>query len=102
MRLNWRISMNIPTRFALVVLLSTATATISAANSPHTHCSIGPGDNPGKFSLRMDDGDCPDGQHCGSSFSNESFSRFTGISLSDLSREGEKLTATLAAEGGTL
>jgi len=93
--------MTLRARFTLAVLLSAATATIQASTPQRTHCSIGPSDNPGQFSLHIDDGDCPPDQHCGSSFSNESFSRFTGISLADLSHEGEQHTATLAAEAGT-
>jgi hypothetical protein len=65
------------------------------------HCSIGPSEEPGKFSLRIGDADCGGNRHCGSSFSSESFSRFTGLSMSDLSREGAQLTATLKAEAGT-
>ena len=93
--------MTLRTRFALAVLLGAATAATQAATPMRTHCSIGPSETPGQFSLHIGDGDCPSDQHCGSSFSNESFSRFTGISLEDLSHEGEQHTATLAAEAGT-
>ena len=44
---------------------------------------------------------CPDDHHCGSNFSDESMSRFTGITIADLARDGAHLTATLAAEAGT-
>jgi hypothetical protein len=67
-------------------------------------CSIGVSEDGNKFSLHIDrKGDCGDngGRHCGSSFSNEATSRFTGITLADLGREGENLTATLSAEPGT-
>lgn len=67
----------------------------------HEHCSISPSEDGGKLSLRVDSGDCPGGRHCGSSFSNESVSRFTGVSLADLVNEGAHLTATLTAEAGT-
>lgn len=58
-------------------------------------------DDAAKLSLRIDDEDCPDGRHCGSNFSNESMSRFTGITPADLDRDGAQLTATLAGEAGT-
>lgn len=93
--------MNKSAPVALAVLLSFASMAVHAETKMRTHCVIGASDTPGKLSLQIDDGDCPSGQRCGSNFSNESFSRFTGISLSDLSREGESLTATLAAEAGT-
>jgi len=67
----------------------------------HSTCSIGPGEEPGKYALHIDIGDCHGDRHCGNNFSNEAMNRFTGISLADLSREGAQLTATLAAEAGT-
>jgi hypothetical protein len=89
-----------------VALLATCTAfsiTLNAASlAPlHAHCSIGPSEEPGKFSLRVDREDCNEDRHCGSNFNNESLSRFTGISLSGLSHDGANLTASLAAESGT-
>jgi hypothetical protein len=67
----------------------------------HAHCSIGPTEETGKLSLHIDKGDCNGERHCGSSFSNESVDRFTGVSLADLQRDGASLTATLNAEAGT-
>jgi hypothetical protein len=66
-------------------------------------CSIGASEDHDRFSLQIDrKSDCDDGgRHCGSSFSNEATSRFTGITLADLGREGANLTATLSAEAGT-
>ena len=64
------------------------------------HCSIAPSEHSGKLSLRIESGDCS-GRHCGSSFSDESMSRFTGVTLADLANDGARLTATLAAEAGT-
>ena len=73
-----------------------------ASHDPlHARCSISAGEHAGRFMLRIDKGDCDGERNCGSSFSNESLDRFTGISLSDLSREGANLTATLTAEAGT-
>jgi hypothetical protein len=64
-------------------------------------CAISPSSDGGKLSLHIfDTRDCPEGRHCGSDFSSESMSRFTGISLSDLARDGAHLTATLKAEAG--
>lgn len=65
------------------------------------HCTIGINRQATEFSVYIDNGECPHERHCGSNFSNESFSRFTGITLADLGQEGAQLTATLAAEAGT-
>jgi hypothetical protein len=67
----------------------------------HAKCAIGLSERGDQFSLHINDTDCPTGRHCGSNFSNESMSRFTGISLADLNSDGVHLTATLAAEAGT-
>jgi hypothetical protein len=64
-------------------------------------CTIGASEETGKFRVQIDKGDCTGERHCGSNFSNESLSRFTGITLADFGREGAKLTATLTAEPGT-
>ena len=64
-------------------------------------CSISASNETGKFSLHVDRGDCDGGHRCGSNFSNESMDRFTGIALTDLSRDGATLAATLTAEAGT-
>jgi hypothetical protein len=66
-------------------------------------CSIGVSEDHDRFSLHIDKkSDCDDGgRHCGSNFSNEATSRFTGITLADLGREGASLNATLGAEAGT-
>jgi hypothetical protein len=89
-----------------IVLLAVCAASSIALHAAslvplHAHCSIGPSEEPGKFSLHVDREDCSEQRHCGSNFNNESLNRLTGISLSDLSREGANLTATLAAESGT-
>jgi hypothetical protein len=87
----------------LIALLAGAAVALQAATpSPlRAHCSVGTREDAGKFSLHIDNGDCHGDRKCGSSFNNESFARFTGISLTDLAREGARLTATLAAEAGT-
>ena len=64
-------------------------------------CSIRASENAGKFRLEIEKGDCVDGRHCHSNFNTESMSRFDGITLADLGREGAKLTATLNADAGT-
>ncbi len=64
-------------------------------------CVISASETADKFRIQIDDGACSEGDHCGSSFSNDSFTRFSGITLADLAREGASLTATLAAEAGT-
>jgi hypothetical protein len=72
----------------------------AALDALHSSCFIGAGEQPGKLRLRIGNEECQGDRHCGSSFSNDSMSRFTGISAADLSREGAQLTATLNAEAG--
>ena len=70
----------------------------------HAHCAIGPSDEPGRFSLRVYEGDsyCDEGgRHCNSNFNHDPVSRLTGITRADLERDGASLTATMAAEAGT-
>ena len=90
---------------AVHAALAAISITLHAASLPplRADCSIGVSEDRDRFSLHIDrKNDCGDsGRHCGSSFSNESLSRFTGITLSDLAREGANLTATLTAEAGT-
>ncbi len=66
----------------------------------HSRCVMGISDKGSDFSLQISDKDCPAEQHCGSNFSNESMSRFTGITIADLANEGAHLTATLSGEAG--
>lgn len=67
----------------------------------HARCTISASEDAGKLRVEIDKGDCEGKHHCGSSFSNESLSRFTGMTVSDLSRQGASLTATLSEEAGT-
>jgi hypothetical protein len=66
----------------------------------HARCAIGLSERGDQFSLHINDTDCPTDRHCGSSFSNESMSRFTGITVADLARDDAHLTATLTGEAG--
>lgn len=95
--------MNPRRSIGILAALATFSIALHAASlSPiHAHCAIGIGDESGKLSLHIDDRECEGGRHCGSSFSNESLSRFTGITVADLARDGANLTATLTAEAGT-
>jgi len=87
---------------ALICTTAALRALSSGSLEPiREHCTISPSEDTGKLSLRVQTGDCEDGRHCGSSFSNEAMSRFTGIALGDLANEGAHLTATLTAEAGT-
>ncbi len=87
---------------ALICTAAALRAASSGSLEPlREHCSISPSEDGGKLSLRVESGDCIGGRHCGSSFSNESMSRFTGVTLADLANDGAHLTATLAAEAGT-
>jgi hypothetical protein len=84
------------------VLAAAALALPAQTLAPiHAKCEITHSEEAGKFSLHINDGDCPEDRHCGSNFSDESMSRFTGLTSADLDRDGAKLTATLAAEAGT-
>jgi hypothetical protein len=87
----------------IIATLAAFSITLHAASlAPlHSNCSIGPSEETGKLSLHIDRGECNGERHCGSSFSNESIDRFTGITLADLQRDGSSLTATLTAEAGT-
>jgi hypothetical protein len=87
----------------IITTLGALSITLHAASlAPlHASCSIGPSQETGRLSLHIDKGECNGERHCGSSFSNESMDRFTGISLADLQRNGASLTATLTAEAGT-
>ncbi len=90
----------------MVILASAVSALQAAALEPiRAACIISASEShPGKLGLRIDlekpeYGDC---RHCGTNFNEEGMDRMTGITLADLSREGEQLKATLAAEAGTL
>jgi hypothetical protein len=67
----------------------------------HARCTIGVSEDGRRFRLEVRPEDCPESSHCGSNFSNESLTRFSGITIADLGRDGASLTATLAAEPGT-
>jgi hypothetical protein len=88
---------------AFAVTLAATTLPLSAQSlAPiHARCVIGISEKANEFSLHLSDEDCPTDRHCGSNFSNESMSRFTGITIADLASEGAHLTATLTAEAGT-
>jgi hypothetical protein len=84
-----------------VVLASTFTLHASTLAALHSRCTIGASETSNRLRLEVRPEDCAESRHCGSNFSDESLTRFTGITLADLSREGANLTATLAAEAGT-
>jgi hypothetical protein len=87
---------------ALVTSLASTTIALHAAplDPIRDNCKITAGERPG--SLRLETGDiaCDGQNNCRHSMSDESTTRFTGISASDLSRQGAQLTATLAADAG--
>ncbi len=87
--------------FALTLALSTMALHAQALAPIHAKCAIGLSERGDQFSLHINDTDCPTDRHCGSNFSNESMSRFTGITIADLASDGAHLTATLSAEAGT-
>lgn len=82
-------------------LLIVCTALHAADLQPlHSSCFISAGDHPGQFRLRLEDETCKSDRHCGN-FSDQSFSRLSGITVADLGREGAQVTAELNAEAGT-
>jgi hypothetical protein len=89
------------TTFILTIVAAALAAPAQTFAPLHAKCEITRSEDAGKFSLHINDTDCPEDRHCGSSFSNEAINRFTGITIADLDRDGAKLTATLAAEAGT-
>jgi hypothetical protein len=90
-------------KLAIIAAIASAALTLQGQNLAPLHgkCEITRSTDAGKLSLRLNDADCPTDRHCGSSFSNESMNRFTGINPDDLDRDGAQLTATLTAEAGT-
>jgi hypothetical protein len=89
--------------FMLAAALASAGIALHAAaplEPIHAKCTMTASEHPGKFRLQIEKDSCPVNSHCDFSNSDESSSRFTGISLSDLSRDGAHLTATLTAEAG--
>src|SRR4051812_4715593 len=88
-------------RFAGIAGLLAASLMVHAAPlAPlQAKCTIGISEDGQRFRLEFSMGDC-ESRHCGSNFSDESLSRFTGITLADLGRDGANLTATLAGEPG--
>ena len=81
--------MKLHSQLALAITFAAVTLGVHAQSlAPlRARCAIGRGDDAGKFSLHINDTDCPTSHHCGSNFSNEAMSRFTGITPADLDRE---------------
>jgi hypothetical protein len=89
--------------FMFAAALASAVIALHAAvplEPIHAKCTISASERPGRFRLKIENEGCPADSHCGFSNSDEIASRFTGISLADLSRDGAHLTATLSAEAG--
>jgi len=87
----------------LTVVFAAASLLRAANLEPiHENCAIGPGEKAGTLRLQISDDDCHGKRSCGNNRSDVPMSRFTGISLAELGNAGAHLTATLAAEAGTL
>ena len=89
---------------ALMLTLATARLALPAQSLEplRAKCEVSASSDAGKLSLHIfDKNDCPEGHHCGSNFSSESMSRFTGIKLADLAHDGAHLVATLKGESGS-
>ena len=88
----------------LVFALAAAAVTLPAQSFEplRAKCEVSSSSDGAKLSLHIfDNRDCPEGRHCGSNFDSQSMSRFTGVSLTDLTHDGAHLTAMLKAEAGT-
>jgi hypothetical protein len=72
----------------------------AALETLHSTCAISAGEKTGTFRLRMGDEDCNGGRNC-RNFGDEQVSRLTGLTLSDLSRDGAQISAAMSAEAGT-
>jgi hypothetical protein len=94
--------MNLSRATVVLAIVGGALALPAQTLAPlHARCAIGLSERGDQFSLHINDTDCPTDRHCGSNFSNESMSRFTGITVADLASDGARLTATLSGEAGT-
>src|SRR3989442_5770807 len=65
-------------------------------------CSIAASTESDRFELNLKRGSCADNRDCHDNRMQEPQNAFTGLSLSDLSREGAHVDAVLKAEAGTL
>src|ERR1700676_3699130 len=91
--------MNLRRTLGIAAVVAASIAVHATSLAPlHRNCTIGAGEDAGRFRLQVASEDCAGSRRCGNNFNNESFTRFTGITLADLSHEGANLTATLAAE----
>lgn len=86
----------------LAVLAASAALHAATFETLHDHCAIGISERGDRFNLEIGDRDCNGGRHCNSHYNSETFDRLTGISIADLTSDGAHLTATLAAEAGTM
>ncbi len=83
------------------IAITTISARSESLEPIRQNCTISAGDKPGSFRLQTGKGRCQDRKTCGGGMSEELSSRFTGISVADLCRQGAQLTVTLSAEAGT-
>lgn len=85
----------------IAIVLSAALALHAETPAPlHGRCTIGQSKETGKFCLSVDLGECGEARHCGPNF-HDPFTGLTGLTISDLSREGAQVTARYTAEAGT-
>jgi hypothetical protein len=101
--------MTMTTKLRLLILpLITATAVFTHAGEPlpsqQGTCSILAGRHADQFELKLNrGGDCTaENRNCQSSDMDEAAASFSGITTSDLTREGAHLDAVLSADPGTL
>lgn len=65
-------------------------------------CSISPGFKPGHVDLRLERAGCAAQEHCGSTQTGVPIASFSGLSITDFARDGERITAKMAAEAGVI
>ena len=89
-------------RTALIVLAAASLRTYAMADDLTGTCRIYASGKTDRFELKIERGDCGDGDHCNNTETTQPLDAFTGITLADLNREGAHLDAVLTAEAGTL
>ena len=86
----------------LVVLIAASLRADEMLDSLTGTCRIRASTWSSGFDLKLERGGCEAGHDCHNTETQEAENAFTGITLSDLHREGAHLDAVLAAEAGTL
>jgi hypothetical protein len=86
----------------LVVLVAASLRADEMLDSLTGSCRIRASTESSGYELKLTRGECAGGKDCNNTQTQEPLDAFTGITLSDLRREGAHLDAVLTAEAGTL